>query len=75
VLVHDGTGVEEKLRVAVGKDDARKIVANFLSDVSSVKKGKFDSIPRNTLRHNAEKVLQTIQSLFNSRSQAQVQIK
>ena len=64
ILVHDGTGVDEKQRVAVGKNISQKIVDNFLSEIPSTKKGKFDSISRNTLRHNAEKVLQTIKSIF-----------
>jgi len=64
ILVHDGTGIDEKLRVAAGKNNPKKIIDNFLSDIPSIKKSKFCSIPRNTLRHNAEKVLQTIKSIF-----------
>ena len=64
ILVHDGTWVDENQRVAVGKNSPQKIVDNFLSDIPSTKKSKFCSIPRNTLRHNAEKVLQTIKSII-----------
>jgi hypothetical protein len=62
--VHDGTGVDEEQRVLVGKSNPKKIVDNFLSEIPSTKKGKFDSISRNTLRHNAEKVLQTVKSIL-----------
>lgn len=64
ILIHDGTGVDEKQRVAVGKNNAQKIIDNFLSNTPSTKKGKYDSISRNTLRHDAEKVLQTLKGLL-----------
>ncbi len=64
IVVHNGTNVAEEIRVPVGVDSPQKIVDNFLSDTSHVGAGKFDSIPRNTFKHNAEKVLQTIKKLL-----------
>jgi len=65
ILVHDRQGVSDDQSVWSGSDDTRKIIDNFLvSTIELPKQGKFDSIPRNTLKHDAEKVLKTIKALL-----------
>jgi hypothetical protein len=65
ILVHDGQGIADERSVWCGSDDTHKIIDNFLLQTHEVvQQWKFDSIPRNTLKHDAEKVLKTIKSIF-----------
>lgn len=51
--------------VVPGESDARKIYADILvRSQEEPKQGKYDSIPRNTLKHDAEKVLKIIRKLI-----------
>lgn len=64
IFIHDMQNVDFHQSIAVGSQDARKIIDNFLLPTTEVvKQGKLDSIPRNTLKHDAEKVLNTIKNL------------
>lgn len=60
ILAHDTSGIDKSLQVPIGRSDTRKIIADFLKTPSGTTKNKFDSIPRNTFKHDAEKVLSTI---------------
>lgn len=65
ILVHDKQGVSDDQGVWCGRDDDRKIIDNLLLQTHEVaKQWKFDSILRNTLKHDAEKVLQIIKTLL-----------
>lgn len=47
-----------------GDTHPKKIMGNFLlANTDIPQQGKFDTIPRNTLKHNAEKVLEIIKNL------------
>lgn|GEM_PF-3533520 len=64
IVIHDMQGIDADQCVASGHDDVRKIVQNLLlPSIELSKKSKFDSIPRNTLRHDAGKVLQILKAL------------
>lgn len=65
ILVHDMSWIASHQSVDTGHEDTRKIIDNFLAPTTEVaKQGKLDSIPRNTLKHDAEKVLQAIKTLL-----------
>ena len=65
ILVHDTQHVAAHQSVAIGSSDTRKIVDNFLLPMAETPmQGKHDAIPRNTLKHDAEKVFKKIKSLF-----------
>lgn len=59
ILAHDGTGIPEEQKVVVW-DQKNLSVQNILSAPAEWLGGKFDSIPRNTYRHDAQKVLNWI---------------
>jgi len=64
ILVHDTQEVSPDQCVAIGMSDTHKIIDNFLlPTIHTLQQGKYDTIPRNTLRHDAVKVLKTIKSL------------
>jgi hypothetical protein len=65
ILVHDTQGVAVHQSIAIGCPDTRKIIDNYLLTTTEIaKQGKFDSIQRNTLKHDAKKVLSTIKNLL-----------
>jgi hypothetical protein len=52
-------------RVAIGREDGRKMTDNLLIPTTAIpKQGKLDSIPRNILKHDAEKILSTLKNLL-----------
>lgn len=65
ILIHDTQWVMAEQSVAPGWEDTQKIIDNFLITTNDTsKQGKYDAIPRNTLKHDAEKVLKTIKDLL-----------
>jgi uncharacterized cofD-like protein len=65
ILVHDMSWILSQESVGIGREDTRKIVDNFLLPATErATQGKFDSILRNTLKHDAEKVLEKIKALL-----------
>ncbi len=58
-------GIVADQRVAIGREDGRKIIDNFLAPtIATPQQGKLDSIPRNILKHDAEKILKIIKNLL-----------
>lgn len=65
ILIHTTDGISVCQSVGVGIPDTRKIIDNFvIPSAPKAVQGKLDSIPRNTLKHDAEKVLSIIKKLL-----------
>lgn len=65
ILVHNTLWIMVEQIVKTGGENTRKIIDNFLAITNETsRQGKYDAIPRNTLKHNAEKVLKTIKDIL-----------
>lgn len=64
ILAHDGTGVSEDEIITV-RPRTSITTMDILSSQTQEKGGKFDSIKRNTLCHDWEKVVQWIKKIFH----------
>ncbi len=65
ILIHKNSWIIDKKSVEPGSLDTRKIIDTFLlENTEASRQWKFDTIPRNTLKHDAEKVLNIIKNLL-----------
>ncbi len=64
ILAHDGTGITENLAISVESDPCIETL-NVLTTPANNIDGIYDSIRRNTLRHDGETVVQWIKKIFS----------
>ena len=64
ILAHDGTAISWDQRIEVSNDTNRNIIDILTSPAENID-GIYDSIKRNRLRHDGDKVVQWIKKIFD----------